>query len=1040
MKRKLIFAIFSLVMLGIAGFYYIDTIFLPIQLRQYITIKAEKYLRRKVYIGNIDFKLMQGFVMDDIAIARQDDPAKAFIKVKQVSFNLLLTPLYRKQAVIIPYIRVKDPFVYIAKTGQDTWNFSDLLHLDRRLGKRNYPVLILRKFELENGKVLFFDGSRKGGLLERFENINLASTLSLNKGIRFLGKVDVPGQKSAVRVKGNYSLLSRNLTAQLLLDHIYPARYLPLIRPSPASFDFTGGVLSSADFNIAYDRGSLQVRGAFAAAQADFLIGGTKRFQGGIHSPKIQITWRGDKWDAQGRLLAPGARLTATSGKSLQGDITADLNFLTISGNNFSTQGNVAIADARLEMGGEQYLTGQISAANASLSLQNEKIRLQGDLAARDASIVFNSLSSLTGDIDANSAQLTWDTPDGDGNRKLTVDGGLVLNNARAVLGGNTVISGQWRAHRAGVNYDRDVLTVEASGQAMDTVARFAENKVFTGSPDFTLFARYAPEEKVKMDFNGTVHFTNSSLSGPPFLDPVIKINGNMDVLPGRITTDSLSFHSGGAAFLLSGVLNNFNRPDLDVRVVSENVDLGNFLELVPQLKQKLQADITGSADVEAKYKGPASDPSGSEIYLTARLNGVTFSHAGITGGVSGMTGQLRYEDDLVSWKDLKAAFRGQTYTLNGRLSNFSKPVVDTRIISDNLTADTQIKILNQAFQVTKLTGNYFKSFFDLRGDVHLFEDSPADIDLRGKFTLDLSDIGSLVPRLQDKYRRLRPSGVIAGEGLFKGNFKEWRDWQLTVTGGATNISVKDFSLNNASFRFAQRDRNISKCDVTSAVYGGELTATCSSDLRDELIPFTAAVSLKNVDLALLQKDKQTKNKNLAGLVMLSAGVNGNAARWREMTGRGSLDISDGYLWKWDILEGISRILFIPEFQSLAFTKGHADFKIRDQRFYSDNADLAGEKAVFRGKGWLDFDGNLNFNVSPIFSKSAIAASESMKRGPTSILTQTDGYLNIKLTGTLQKPVYRLEKNPGKIIKETIGETGNTIKELIGGIVGEVLK
>ena len=106
MNRKATFVLFSITLLGIAVFYYIDTIFLPIQFKQYLTVKAEKYLQRKVYIGNVDFKLLKGFVIDDIGVARRDDPARAFIKIKQLSFNLMLAPVFRRQAVIIPAIRI----------------------------------------------------------------------------------------------------------------------------------------------------------------------------------------------------------------------------------------------------------------------------------------------------------------------------------------------------------------------------------------------------------------------------------------------------------------------------------------------------------------------------------------------------------------------------------------------------------------------------------------------------------------------------------------------------------------------------------------------------------------------------------------------------------------------------------------------------------------------------------------------------------------------------------------------------------------------
>ncbi len=54
------------------------------------------------------------------------------------------------------------------------------------------------------------------------------------------------------------------------------------------------------------------------------------------------------------------------------------------------------------------------------------------------------------------------------------------------------------------------------------------------------------------------------------------------------------------------------------------------------------------------------------------------------------------------------------------------------------------------------------------------------------------------------------------------------------------------------------------------------------------------------------------------------------------------------------------------------------------------------------------------------------------------MLTQTDGYLSIKLTGTLAKPDFKVQKFPLKIIGETLGNTTDTITGVIGDIVGEL--
>ena len=128
----------------------------------------------------------------------------------------------------------------------------------------------------------------------------------------------------------------------------------------------------------------------------------------------------------------------------------------------------------------------------------------------------------------------------------------------------------------------------------------------------------------------------------------------------------------------------------------------------------------------------------------------------------------------------------------------------------------------------------------------------------------------------------------------------------------------------------------------------------------------------------------------------------------------------------------------IPEFKALVFTEAHGGFSISDQRIHTQNAQLISKTATLDGKGWIDFNKNLNFDITPTFSEIAILQSDSIKKKATSIITQTKGYINIQLTGTLDDPHFSVKKFPIKLIEETIGGTAGTLKEVIGSIVDEI--
>ncbi|HQP10331.1 MAG TPA: AsmA-like C-terminal region-containing protein, partial [Candidatus Omnitrophota bacterium] len=412
--------------------------------------------------------------------------------------------------------------------------------------------------------------------------------------------------------------------------------------------------------------------------------------------------------------------------------------------------------------------------------------------------------------------------------------------------------------------------------------------------------------------------------------------------------------------------------------------------------------------------------------------------HENLPEMFTGVSGNVYYKKDFLRWQNLKGHYKEKPYTFNGELHDFSRPLIDTTAIGEHINLTAQVKVLRSAFQLIAFTGRWFDSSFDLKGDVHLFNNDDADIDLRGKLDLNLENIGSFFPQLKDRMQQAHLLGVLSGQGVFMGKWSDWRNWQLAFDGTSEKIMLKGYPLEKVAFKFTQRDRTISKCNLASMVYGGNLDVLSSVDLRSDHAPFTATISVKNLDFAKYREDKKPKNKRLAGILQGSAELKGSALELKKMTGQGSVNIANGHLWHWSVLSGITKALLIPEFEHSVFTEARGDFTVGDGKISSNNLRMASQYVTLNGKGWIDFDTNLNFDIKPEFSELAILQSDSLKKGPTSIITQTDNYLNIKISGTLAHPHHWVEKSPMKIIEGTIKDTTGTIKEVIGGVVGEI--
>jgi len=989
-------------------------------------------------IGAIDFKLFKGLVFEHIIVSRKDDPNKPFIEAKKVTFNFLVAPFFQKQAIIIPYIKIDEPFVYIARGKKGKWNFADLLELKKTSGRKDFPPILLRKLNLSNGSIHFTDEFQKEIFSESFENINLIATLSLNKGIRFNTEVHIPRLESILKIKGNQNIITRELTAQVTSNNIHLARYLTLFKSSQSYIHLDKGIISTADLSVKYKNHELHVQGAFDALDTNIFVGKNTQMSGSIYVSDMLFTWLGHKWNVKGLLQLPDVRITSRSGKEFQGDVTADLNSFAISGIDITSEGNVTINNAHLKIDDIRYLEGNMTATNASLSKLNDAIELKGNVKILQALIFLNDEITMKGDLFTTKAQLTWGLPDTKGNRKLEVQGDLRIDSTLLTFGKDQFISGDISAPKTNLVYHLKKLTVESQGQINNTNVQLRGNRNFQGNPHFNISVQYDLGSSDPIDYAGTLHFTESQLAGIPIVENIRAIEGTITVMPDRIQTNELTFNSQDMHIRLSGLLTNFQKPDLDIQASSDNIDLKRIFTLFPDLKKKIKGDIIGKAVVQASYTGLALSPSDADIESTAQVSEATIMLNSLDNDITNVSGQLEYKTDLLIWKNLLTNYKSRSYTLNGQLVDFSRPVIDMTVSAEQLSLTAQIKILRRAFQLSKFVGDYLNSSFDLKGDVHLFEDADANIDLRGKVALDLGDISILAPRLKEIVDPFNFVGVLTGEGLYKGTLKDWRNWQLVFKAESNKIMIKNYPFENVTLHFAQRDNAINKYDISSTIYGGTLNINSSADLRGTDISFTTSIILENLDLKEFREDQKLKNQELAGILNISSNLQGNGKNWKELTGKGSFSVTEGHLWRWDILKGISGFLMIPEFKTMAFTEAFGNFSIQDQKIATENTKVTGNTATLTGKGWIDFNKNLNFDIKPTFSEIAILQSDSIKKKATSIFTLTEGYINIKLTGTVDNPHFSVKKFPLKIIEETIGGTTGTLKEVIGSIVDEI--
>lgn len=1016
--RKTIYTLLTIFILTYFLYFYVQNIFLPVQFKRFVTAKAQGYLQRPVTIEEIHFSPWRGFIVRNLTVYQKDDLTRVFAQADEISFHMLLAPIFQQKLILIPSLRVSGPFVQIVREDTNRWNFSDLLAAKQP--SPNSWTIAPRKIIVKDGEIAYLDQTTAEPFQEVISDISLDARLSLNKIVRFTLEAQIPRRESAVSIKGNYHIDERKLSSRISAQNIPLAHYLSLVPSTPAPYNskgistgqapynsngiFTGqavvlqkGELTSLDITLNLGRGYLQAQGNVTMDKALLNVGRDNQIAAGVKATDFSVGWQKGGWQAKGHLELPGTNILMAGNRSFKGTIIADIKSLEISSRGLRLQTALNVDGFEAALAEHNSLKGRLATRQTKMALSAGQFILLTDMQLTDGRLGWSQDGFLQSDLNTRQTIVTW--------------------------------------HEGRVKVKSDVQFAKA-------LLQLSPQLKLEGHPGGTVAYRYDPgRQNIHHLYAGDLNFTDATLHGVPYVDTVADIRGTVRFQTNTLESDQLAFQAQGADILLSGSLTDFLNPVLDIQAKTDNLDLQKLFAAFPALAQKTTLQPTGTAAVEASYRGTARDPAAADIRASIRLKEAALTSPKFAQEITGVSGEISYQKDLAVWKNCQGLYQSKQYTLNGQLADFSRPTLDLQVASDDLKASAQIKILKQAFQIVTLTGQYLNSSLDVKGDVHLLEGSEPDLDLRGTFALNLEDLAALWPARKEMINKFQPIGTLTGEGLFKGKPDQWRDWALTFTAQAPTVSIHGFHVDDIGILHEQRDRHVSKFNLHGRAYNGDLEIGSSADLTggDVIAQFSGA--LENMDLAALRKSNLIKNEFLAGNLAASLNLNGNLQNPIQWKGDGALAVTNGHIWQWNILEGLLGALLVPEFQNVVFTDAQAHFAIADGKIFTEDASLDSKTISLKGEGWIDFDQNIHFDITPVFSELAAGESLSLKKAPSLLLAQTQDYLNIRLTGTLRHPRYKVQALPAKVLEKTtdiLKEGGGILKEGIGTILKEI--
>ena len=585
-------------------------------------------------------------------------------------------------------------------------------------------------------------------------------------------------------------------------------------------------------------------------------------------------------------------------------------------------------------------------------------------------------------------------------------------------------------------NFKNDALNLEGTTSFEDLDIQKNKIKLIAdASADFKFVSNPKNIDK-PFDYKAEIDLSGAKIIGLKYIKEIDDVNGKINISPDKISSKEINGQFSNEPFTLSGRLENFKEPYLDLKINTSP----SFLKLKEIFEEKINiktTDIDGNSNIKLSIKGSLKEPKSLQIRGKTQISDVRFKADYLPKEISNVNAEVAFDKNKISWSNLTGKFGTETLTSHGSLTDFENPKVKLNLSSDTLNFDAALNIQDKLMKITKLQGSYLNSQLNIIGDVDISTKGNPLFNLQSTVKIDLKDLSNLNPKLNEKLKNYKLSGLIETRAKLNGGFKNYQNLYLELNGNSSVLSIFGLNINNIKFDCIKRD-SLADMQITGVPYSGKLLIKIQADFLEKDIPFVSNIIINDVDVSQLKNDTGLKDKDISGLLQAAANLKGSSGDIKSsLNGAGQLMFEDGNLWQLELFKGIGQLLVIPEFQKIVFKKASGDFIIGNSRIATDNFMLESEKVNFLFEGNLDFSNNIDFEVTTQLAEGLIEDATDLKGILSSVLAQSTNAVTIKLTGTLQKPQYRIIPIPAKIFKKS---KEFIFEDVVGGVLEDILK
>jgi hypothetical protein len=248
-----------------------------------------------------------------------------------------------------------------------------------------------------------------------------------------------------------------------------------------------------------------------------------------------------------------------------------------------------------------------------------------------------------------------------------------------------------------------------------------------------------------------------------------------------------------------------------------------------------------------------------------------------------------------------------------------------------------------------------------------------------------------------------------------------------TEARASTPLRIHGVAFDRAAFKFDLNDDAVDVTGIDAGFAGGTLSGsaqlTGSGDARRIRLKASldgaslgqaagGAEGYVVADAAGISTARGTFAKDKSGVRLdLNVSAEGRPADLATFTGDGNVQIQGAKLGEISLLGGLSKVLKFPE---LRFTQARASFRIENAALNFPDLSVIGANSAIRAKGTYAIDRRmLDFSVT-IYP---FMESKSLLQIFNAISAPLSAVLRVRLTGTIDKPAWRLAYSPLNLLR-----------------------